>query len=454
MRSQRWSGLILVVPLGFLLWGFSQMYHKNSAYASIADQLPEERATAKRVGVPLSTEDLPRTPLTLEAQNAAPRYQKISAQLEQIPLNVWGSLRAVMLDQAGEPERKLTRLTLAEYHKAMEEAEQIAQLPTCDFHRDLSVGINLTYPENGVLRQLVRLYTAKACLQFEDGQPIPALHSLLIAAQITHHTGEDTGIVPLNTRMIMEMTIERPLNRIVARYGDRDDVLRTANQIEEIFATQLDIRRALQVECLLRVETLRRLRKNDPHALPVGALASYPIHSSHPIVQDAWEVRCLSYWKNLFVGLNNAGEDSMEILRSVKAISETEKLDSIGEKRWRPKPTYELDFYLAAGYTDYTNVAQRLVGVIARQRLRRTQLALLAYRQRTRSFPQQLEALSPPPPDDPFARQPLHYQKTGSGFVLYSVGPNLADDNGDGKPRMRDEDPPDIVLTYPYVRKS
>ena len=38
---------------------------------------------------------------------------------------------------------------------------------------------------------------------------------------------------------------------------------------------------------------------------------------------------------------------------------------------------------------------------------------------------------------DPFEGQPLHYERNGSGYVLYSIGPNLSDDSGE---RGRGED--------------
>lgn len=35
-----------------------------------------------------------------------------------------------------------------------------------------------------------------------------------------------------------------------------------------------------------------------------------------------------------------------------------------------------------------------------------------------------------PPAEDPFSGKPFAYRREGSGFCLYSIGPNLKDDGG------------------------
>jgi hypothetical protein len=63
-------------------------------------------------------------------------------------------------------------------------------------------------------------------------------------------------------------------------------------------------------------------------------------------------------------------------------------------------------------------------------------LALAAYRADKGRYPEKLEALAPKYlasiPQDRFARQPLHYVASADTYLLYSVGPNLIDNNGLG----------------------
>jgi hypothetical protein len=87
----------------------------------------------------------------------------------------------------------------------------------------------------------------------------------------------------------------------------------------------------------------------------------------------------------------------------------------------------------------------------ARERLEQIGLALVAYRAENGTNPASLEALAPKylanVPPDPCAEQPFQYHPQSDGFLLYSVGPNGADDKG----RDYESHPPgdDIVLRIP-----
>jgi len=49
-------------------------------------------------------------------------------------------------------------------------------------------------------------------------------------------------------------------------------------------------------------------------------------------------------------------------------------------------------------------------------------------------YPATLSEMTPNDPDlipqDPFDGQPLRYHRQGSGYILYSIGPDLKDDGG------------------------
>ena len=445
MRSQRWAWLMLALPLGLVLWGFARIYNKNSAYSQVADQLPGERAAAKRDTIPLTPEEITSQRAVPAADNAAPIYREIVDAMQQMPDVRWDDMRPIMLGQEREGDRKQARLVLTQCYAIMQKAEGAALRTQCDFQRDFRQGILLEFPEYPYLRQLVRLFCVQAILLMEADQLGEAMRSLLTASHIIRHLGQEADVSALFNRMTLESLFERALLRIVQRGSDRPEVLQKAEQIEQILDSPRDPGKAFQTECVLRLQTLETFRKGVPHPLPSGYNPPYPLHASHNIVQDAWEARCLSFWRRTLEGVRRADNDPMDAFRAVKAINDSERRESVNARQ-HFKQTYELSYYMQ---TDYTDVAQRLVSYEAHKRLRRIQLALFAYRRKTGHFPDQLEALTPEPPVDPFARQPMHYQKTEKGFLLYSIGANLADDNGNGRPRFRGEDPPDIVLSYP-----
>jgi hypothetical protein len=69
-------------------------------------------------------------------------------------------------------------------------------------------------------------------------------------------------------------------------------------------------------------------------------------------------------------------------------------------------------------------------------------MALHAYHDRFHAYPRTLDDLKAklawPLPEDPFSGKPFIYRLKGSGFLLYSIGPNLKDDGG--RPRRPGQD--------------
>jgi len=72
----------------------------------------------------------------------------------------------------------------------------------------------------------------------------------------------------------------------------------------------------------------------------------------------------------------------------------------------------------------------------AMQRLSQVALALVVYRDRHRQYPRELGQLAPAilaaVPTDPFTDGQFVYKASSNGYTLYSLGPNMRDDNGQG----------------------
>lgn len=88
----------------------------------------------------------------------------------------------------------------------------------------------------------------------------------------------------------------------------------------------------------------------------------------------------------------------------------------------------------------------RIRAMNAGARVTRAGLAALKYRQDKGAFPNGLGDLGMGDLPDPFTGKPLIYQATPTGFILYSVGENLTDDNGTTSKKKRLGD---IVWYYP-----
>jgi hypothetical protein len=89
-------------------------------------------------------------------------------------------------------------------------------------------------------------------------------------------------------------------------------------------------------------------------------------------------------------------------------------------------------------FSNWIRPAARENECIARLRLATTALALEQFRNQKGRLPQQLEELTPAflaeVPDDPFTGSELLYHLLPKGYVIYSVGRDLIDDDGKEEP--------------------
>ena len=82
-------------------------------------------------------------------------------------------------------------------------------------------------------------------------------------------------------------------------------------------------------------------------------------------------------------------------------------------------------------------------GKIAKQRGLRLVIALEMFRAETGAYPDRLSMLAQrildEIPLDPFIDEQFHYRKQKNGYILYSVGPNLKDDDGTNNAKEKDD---------------
>ncbi len=192
--------------------------------------------------------------------------------------------------------------------------------------------------------------------------------------------------------------------------------------------------------------TMVGMLRKDEDLSSITTKLRIPITASpRSVIADAYEARSLSFWRRVFAAVNGTPDDPMATYVACKAVDDAEEAMETGTDR-KKKPTYEWSELLSPFFA---GAAEKVVRNEAQRRLRRTLVALLAYRHREGHFPAALALLSPAAPSDPYLRQPLHYRRTENGFVLYSVGKNLIDDGGNAKPSKKGDLPPDIVTTFP-----
>lgn len=90
----------------------------------------------------------------------------------------------------------------------------------------------------------------------------------------------------------------------------------------------------------------------------------------------------------------------------------------------------------------------------ARHAVAQTALAMHRYRAKQGNFPDRLQQLSPEVismlPRDPYDGNPLQLKKTSTGWIVYSVGPDLKDESG----RKFDDSKKTGDLTFEYIEPT
>jgi hypothetical protein len=153
----------------------------------------------------------------------------------------------------------------------------------------------------------------------------------------------------------------------------------------------------------------------------------------------------------------SARKDMMkERVSELKTIRQQYRTDSflneIGTTQTRSERLADLVIVLLL--PSYSIIREAEDKLLQQRRNLEVGFALAIFKAETGSFPTVLGELTPKHlsavPTDLFNEQPLHYEKTAEGYLLYSVGPNMVDDGG----ATKDDQPPgdDIRLRIPAVR--
>jgi len=439
-----WATAAIAVCAGLVLLVLRVKFVRTvPLYYRAAATLPGEIKAARQEGLPMTPADLVRPIAVPDAQNAALLYSQIPRVNVDPASDPY--LMAVLKGKATDADRRATQQLLAKAAPQLHLAEQASLLPDCDFHRNWSLGPDLPLPEYAPMRQTVRLLAVQAMLQSEAGHPEAALHTIQVGAHMAQHVGQEPTIIAFLVRIAMEAIMDRVFQWIINRYADRPDVLLLAEQTEQEFGPMPDIRTALRGEVVM-CRTMVGMFRKDLARSPANLYIRKPLTgASQTVVADAYEAHSLSFWRRVFAAVNRTPDDPMATYVAFKAVNDAEEAISIG-KDGKAKPTYEWDELLAPFFS---GAEEKVVRNEAQRHLRRTLIALLAYRQREGHLPETLSVLSPAASSDPYIHQPLHYRRLETGFVLYSVGTNLIDNGGNAKAAKKGELPPDIVTTFP-----
>ncbi len=366
------------------------------------------------------------------SENAAPLYTSAFALLdsesvEDKPLKffVADAGRDYTMDPDSEDKRFAFEQAIANetFVQAFDLIQQAAARPRCNFDLPYDQGYAMRVPHVNGLLAIHRILASKIMLETRRGEAQNAWQSVELALRIANSLRDEPVLISHLVRIAQYKTALASV-RFVAGTSPPDD--ETTARLDRLVAAADDLAPyllGLDGERLLFGEsTFQHLpAKYDPHMYTIVGEGSSWLK---PMV---WLL--IHYAPAL-------QSDHALYLRSMHAFMQEAR-----QPYWinGPKQDRNINFPWYSTITRLILPAlapsrTHMVALQANARVTRTGLALLRHKLAHGAYPLSLAeidpAFLPEIPPDPFTGQPLVYRPEADGFVLYSLGENLKDDNG------------------------
>ena len=412
-RSLRWRWwlivLLLVLPPVIALLAFTNWR------AGVREEVQAEIERIKAAGEPTTIEEvIPVVPIG--GNNAAEVYQQAFSSLQIVPgeepkltTRLWPSRL-----ETGET-LVATRGFVARNESYFTLLERAAGMPECVFPVDWYAWPNTRPPPHAEMKQAARMLGIRALLLAGEGKGEKALASLRLVLRTSEHAQSDGT---LEGAMVGWEILER------ARWLSQDVLSATtpsAAACREMFEEldRLDPQRALE-----RALRITRVVAGIAGTSPLRR-GGFPDkrRRSHTVFALTWQCDQLAYLRSM--------------RRQIDAISlpwpqSRDELEAA--KRELSEENVVCALLSGIGGTSpprATEARERARACVAASQIA---LALTAYRAEKGRYPDDLQALRAAGwdlPMDPFTQQDFRHRREEEGFVVWSLGPNMADEGGE-----------------------
>ncbi len=419
------SGVIALI--GIVYSGFT--WHANR-------ELSRVYAALEADGRPLTAAEI-TPPAIPDQDNAALVYEAVVLQLKSESSgeeDLFSLLNDLAKTIMGKTESKEDAVqTFIQLSKNDVFADALARLHAgsrksgCSFDLDYSKGAELLLPHISELRSLSNLLCVTARMQADAGDKTAAWETILTSLRLANALKDEPLLISQLVRMAM---FDSSANAIQALAQKTLPSEPQSREIEELLLNFEDIDPFLlgmDGERLLFGEWAFNFTQNDlleqltgDSSLMGRAYASMLINLPLRKYDQA------TYLKVMHTSTQHA-----------LAPYSPDNASLVEDMLMDAGPFAILTSLLAPATSQ---AHARHVSMIAKARITRAGLNVLRQREKADSFPETLEPL-----DDPFVQKPLIYKTSSKGFIIYSVGKNLNDDDGSAS---EDRDDNDIVWRY------
>ena len=389
---------------------------------------------------------LPQTLVELNAwyveppggQNAAAFYLQGFDAMQLANINAVPFVREAQLPALGRTIPVAMKSALAAFVKSNQAALRLfaqgAKYDRCRYPVDLTLGFNALFPHGKKLGNATRLLELTAIYHAEANQAELAAKEVLVCLTLANSLAEEPVVLAQLPRTwgvaYAVEALEQTINRTVLPAEALSELAKVLQKMESSEARGEGFSRAMVGARIMALAALA-----DRQQLVRGMSAP-----------------------DLKMPADRRSQINARLQQGKDLTAEREFLDTAFRRlmavRQEPFPARlkadDLDRQLMAEALDKKLVVLDLLlpslgrrtGVeaecLARLRLGWTVVALEQFRAaHGNQYPVNLSELTPDymiaAPSDPFDGQPLRYQKKGSGYMLYSIGPDLKDNSGERK---------------------
>jgi hypothetical protein len=365
-------------------------------------------------------------------------YYKQRDKDKSKPLPIVGEAE---LPSRTEPMSEEMKTLIAQYIADNNEALKLLHAGAAIEHSrypiDLSAGFETQVPNLSEIRSGVFLLNLEAVLHAENRDNKLAISSIKSCFGIARSLAKEPVTISQLVRSACQnravMTIEYCINRIKFTDEQLLELIESVQNSERIS----DMSCAFVGERCNGISFFKAPGSVDPDL--VGSVPFRPIMALYKAIGMA-DSDAIIYLDLMEGYIKSAQLPLHERMKSVEAIDS--KLTSTSKAHIL---LHVLMPALARISTiDTTNIAQL--------RAARVGLAIERYRLIAGKLPNALVELVPAyleaVPKDPFDGMELRYKKLETGFVVYSIGEDLSDDNGKERPRRRTKEFPNWDVTF------
>ena len=338
-----------------------------------------------------------------------------------------------------EEMKALIAQYVADNNEALELLHAGATIEHCRYPIDLSGGFGTLAPNLSEIRRAVQLLKLEGILHAENGDGRSAVRSAISGFGIARSLAGQPTTISQRIRAACQDDVVSTVERVINRMKLTDE------QLVELIECVRDSERISDISCALvghrcaGISFLRVPESVNPDYLG-GGVPIRPVLALYKAVgiADADAVIYLDlidgYFKSTQLPLHRRQDVANSVSAKLKATSKAHLLLHAITPMFSRNITIEMR-------------------TIAHLRTAQVALALQRYRLSINSIPDKLTDLVPAyldaVPTDPFDGNEMRYKKLEvGGFVVYSIGEDLSDDDGKEKPPRRTKESPNWDVTF------